>query len=205
MRTDPIIKNSYYHIYNRGNQTQQLFFDQSDYIRFLFGILLYQSDISLSHPSRQVGYFLKKKSFQVDADTIDAILNNRRVELINFCVMPNHFHLLVRNVTETGIPTYLHKVSNAYAKYFNTKYDRSGHVFQGTYKANSLMNENDVMRLSAYIHNNPKELNYKLEEYAWSSLIDFKQNRWGNLLERGIVRERFKSFKDYLSYIQTNG
>ena len=205
MRTDPIIKNSYYHIYNRGNQTQQLFFDQSDYIRFLFGILFCQSDISLSHPSRQVGYFLKKKSFQVDADTIDAILNNRRVELINFCVMPNHFHLLVRNVTETGIPTYLHKVSNAYAKYFNTKYDRSGHVFQGTYKANSLMNENDVMRLSAYIHNNPKELNYKLEEYAWSSLIDFKQNRWGNLLERGIVRERFKSFKDYLSYIQTNG
>ena len=154
MPSIPIEKNCYYHIFNRGNQKQQLFFDEGDWVRFLFLILYFQSPFTFSNINRQINYFFHNKSFKISESEMKGIIDNRYVELINFCIMPNHFHLTLYNKQPDGIPLYIHRVSNAFGKYFNTKYNRSGHVFQGTYKAVPITDDNQLTYLSAYIHKN---------------------------------------------------
>jgi hypothetical protein len=122
--------------------------------------------------------------------------------------MPNHFHISMRSVVEGGISTYMHRIGNAYAKYFNKKYDKSGHVFQGAYKAKLVLSDQQLAYLSAYIHRNPHELTEwknKSSEYPWSSYQDCKENRWGGLVSVGSIVKSFGSYSAYGEYVETSG
>lgn len=205
MRSTPLLPDSYYHVYNRGNQKQQLFFDSSDYARFLFIILYFQSDYTFPQISRQVKKYKSKKDFGVSQKVIDQIIDTRQVRLINFCIMPNHFHLTVHTSTAEDLSRYMHRVGNAYAKYFNTKYQKTGHVFQGAYKITLVETDEQLVRLSAYIHNNSAELPVCRGDhllYQWSSGSDYLQNnRWGDLIDRTVVTESFVTVEDYEEYV----
>jgi putative transposase len=208
MRSIPIEKGCYYHVFNRGNQKQQLFFDRSDYIRFLFLLVYFQSPQTFSHLDRQVSYYLNNGHFNISEKDIQKIAKNRFVDLINFCAVPNHTHLTLYNRKIDGIPLYMHRVSNAYGKYFNTKYDKTGHVFQGTYKAINITDDNYLSYLSAYIHRNPREIKKwrnKEHLYPWSSFGDYKENRWGILLKPEIILERYKDFEEYKQFVLESG
>jgi putative transposase len=203
-----ITSDNYYHVFNRGVSKQTLFYDNVDYARFLFLLLYLQSPISFPQVGRNVGSFLKKKDFRIQEKTKDEIIEKRFVEIINFCIMPNHFHITVKALSDDGVSKYMQKVSNAYAKYFNTRYHKSGHVFQGSYKARLVTTDKQFMYLSAYIHRNPNELiNWKGESlsYPWSSYQDYTHNRWGRLLNHEPITGTFNSPEDYREYVETSG
>ena len=102
----------------------------------------------------------------------------------------------------------MHRVMTAYAKYYGTKYNKSGHIFQGTYQAVHLTSDRQLLYLSAYIHRNPREISkYRNEydNYKWSSYSDFiKENRWGDLLLPPVVLEQFKNKNKYKEFVDTS-
>jgi putative transposase len=147
--------------------------------------------------------------FKTDEISIDKIEKNRYVELVNISLMPNHFHLLVKEIEEGGISRYMQRVLNSYTKYFNTKYGKSGHLFQGPYKIVHIETNEQLLYLSAYIHRNPRSLEKwknKESKYPWSSFQDcLGENRWGNLLKHDIVTGQFSIPSDYREYVNTSG
>jgi len=208
MRTAPIAQGEYYHIFNRGNNKQRIFLDTRDWIRFLFLILYLQSPVTFPQISRQVSSFVKNRAFDTEKDDIDEIIKERNVELVNFALMPNHFHLTVHEFKEGGIANYMQRVLCAYTKYFNTKYDKSGHLFQGPYKAVHVENNEQLLYLSTYIHKNPKELSeWKNRErlYPWSSYQDYTgENRWNKLLQQNIILDQFSNKQEYGHFVKSS-
>lgn len=208
MRTAPIAQNEYYHIFNRGNNKQQIFLGGRDWIRFLFLIIHLQSPIIFPKISRQISHFVKNRAFDIENNDMEKIAKERYVELVNFVLMPNHFHLAVHEFKDGGIANYMQRILCAYTKYFNTKYDRSGHLFQGPYKAVHVEDNEQLLYLSTYIHKNPRELpEWKNKEhlYPWSSYQDYTgKNRWGKLLQQNIILDQFSNKQEYGHFVKSS-
>lgn len=200
----------YYHVYNRGVARQTLYQDQLDWVRMLFSILYYQSPARFDNVRRVCDTYDSGLGFEVDQDTFSSVMDGRQVELVAFCIMPNHFHLIVRELVEGGMSRYLQRVMVSYTMFCNTKYDGSGHVFQGRFNAKHIPDNEYLMHLSAYIHRNPRELKTwkgREAEYPWSSYQDYvKENRWGGLLAQEIILDQFAGTKEsnYADFIKTS-
>lgn len=206
MRNINIAPGEHYHIFNRGNNKQLIFLDIRDYARFLFLVLYFQSPIVFQNLSRQIIYFVQNRAFNININT-EEVINKRYVELVSFTLMPNHFHLCLHQIKENGIAQYMQRVLCAYTKYFNKKYKKSGHLFQGPYKAVHIKNNKQLLYLSAYIHRNQRELSQfknKEQSYLWSSYQDYvKENRWGKLLLPNIILDQFSTKQEYNDFVKT--
>ncbi len=196
----------YYHIFNRAINKQVIFHDSSDWDRFLFLIVYFQLPEDYKNISRIYRKFVI--NVQSQALHIDKSIQKRQVEVVSFCIMPNHFHLILKEIEEGGITKYMHRILTSYAKYYNAKYEKTGHLFQGPFKSVHVSNNNQLLYLSAYIHKNPNELfksKSNIQNYLYSSFRDYVgENRWGDLLAHQIVSEQFKQKPDYLDYVLTS-
>lgn len=191
-----------YHIFNRGNNKQNIFLDERDYARFLFLILFFQSPEQFFNIGKNVSAYLKYTDFNITRSKMAKVLGARTVQLIAFCLMPNHFHLLLQELTEGGLSNYLMRIQNSYTKYFNEKYQNVGHhLLQGPFGAAHIKNNEQFLYVSTYIHRNPHELarwRNKENLYPWSSYSDFiGENRWGELLQLNIILSQFSSPGEY--------
>ena len=200
-------KDEYYHILNRGNNKQPIFADDNDRFRLLFSILYFQSPkIGFSEISSTVKLF--KRKFVLET-YLERIVKTRAVELIAFTLMPNHFHLLLHQRAEGGISKYMQRIQNSYTKYFNTRHQRTGHLFQGAYKAIRIESNEQLLYLSAYIHRNPREIGgwtNQEHKYPWSSYKDYLgDNRWKKLLNPSIVLDQYKSAEQYRQAVKSSG
>jgi len=208
MRKIKICTGEYYHIYNRGNDKKNIFIDEKDRIRFLFLILFNQFSVKSNNLSRSVGYFVKHRVFNISEEDIASMLDKRYVELVCFALMPNHFHIILHEIRENGIAHYMQRTLNGYTKYFNTKYEKSGHLFQGPYQAVHVNNDAQLLYLTTYIHRNPRELKEwrdKENDFYWSSITDYIHlNRWGSGLSHQIVTEQFNSPEEYRKFVNTS-
>lgn len=161
MRDFPFITGYYYHIYNRGVEKRDIFTNHWDYMRFLETLNFYRKkplSTKLSDFRRGVVKFKKVKN-QIEI-----------IRIFCYCFMPNHFHLLIQQLKEGGISDFLRKISNSYTRYFNTKYDRIGSLFQGTFKSKFIESDEYLLQLSKYIHKNPFPLvKWKDKNYPYSS------------------------------------
>ncbi len=197
----------YYHIYNRGALKQTLFHDQKDYARFLFLLLAQQGNNTFLKITRLLGKHRMLDIQQTLEEKVDDIARERQVEVINFCIMPNHFHVTLHELQDGGISRYMQKILNGYGKYFNKKYEKSGHVFQGAYKCKHVIDDQQIFYLSAYIHKNPNELSKwknNIVNYPWSSYQDYIQkNRWGSLISSDIILDAHPSAKEYEKFVQS--
>ena len=209
MRKIKITQGEHYHIFNRGNNKQNIFFDERDWVRFLFLVLYFQSPISFENLSRPVSYFVRHRVFNIDDKIIEKITANRYIELVEFAFVSNHFHLIIYEKEENGISQYMQRILNAYTKYFNAKYKKIGHLFQGPFGATLIEDNEQLLHLSAYIHRNPREVkDWKDREhlYPYSSYQDYAQkNRWGELLKNQIIMDQFPSGEDYKKFTDTSG
>jgi len=182
--------------------------NSADYARFLFLILFFQSPLSFDQISRHVRRFVQHRVFDINAEDTEQIVNDRYVEILSFCIMPNHFHLILKETQENGIARYMQRVLNGYTKYYNTKYGVSGHLFQGPYKAVHVENNDQLLYLSTYIHRNIRELTRgknKEQKYVWSSYQDYiGKNRWGKLLHTRLILEQFKTTIEYEEFVRTS-
>lgn len=209
MRNIKICAGEHYHIFNRGNNKQKIFIDARDWIRFLFLIIYFQSPSNFPQVSRMTTNYVKHSVFDtVNNKKVEEIIETRYVELVGFALMPNHFHLVIEETKQGGISQYMQRILNAYTKYFNAKYDKSGHLFQGPFQIVHIKDNEQLLHLSAYVHRNPRELKQwknKEHDYPWSSFQDYiKENRWGELLKHQIITEQFSNKKEYKNFIDTS-
>jgi len=196
----------YLHIFDRGMQRQPIFEIEADYIRFLFLILTFQGETVIQNISRKIQESVQSPTLNtlcIDPDLEKEILKKRMVELVAFCLVKNHFHLLVHELVENGVSKYMQRVLTAYVKYFNLRHDKSGYLFQGKFKSVLIEDDRQLMHTSAYIHKHPGEIGWKgkEEKYPWSSYQDYiGENRFGSLLITDIITQRFIEEKDSSGY-----
>lgn len=117
--------------------------------------------------------------------------------------MPNHFHLLLRQFKEGGIQEFISKVINSYTKYFNTKHDRVGHLFQGQFKSVAVDTNEQLVHVSRYIHLNPyvADLEKHLDNYPHSSYVQFTKADIIGICNTEPVLELFKDKVDYQQFV----
>jgi len=195
--------NEYLHIFDRGIQKQPVFEIEADYLRFLFLILTFQGEAVIKNISREIKRSVQSRTLHIDTGLEKEILKNRMVELVAFCLVPNHFHLMVRELVDDGVSKYMQRVLTAYVKYFNLRHNKSGYLFQGKYKSVLIADDRQLMHTSAYIHKHPAEIGWRKREdqYPWSSYQDcIGKNRFGDLLVTEIITERFTEEKGKFSY-----
>ena len=177
------IENGYYHVYNRGVEKRVIFQDEQDYAVFLNYLKRYLEPPHGSAPKS---------------------LTNE-VDLITFCLMPNHFHLLAKQITKNGITKLIRAVCTKYVMYFNRKYERVGTLFQGKYKAAMVDNDNYLLHLSRYIHLNPAYPGSDPISYNYSSFSYYLGQKSSTWVKPQEILTFFRTAKrigkkDYLSY-----
>lgn len=176
MKKPVFVDGHIYHVYNRGVEKRVVFLDERDHSRFVHHLY----ELNDSKPVRNVHYFLNHKTGNVEARKIFGTQKRDvLVEILVFTLMPNHFHLMLRQVQENGIVRFMQKLGTGYTMYFNKKYDRVGCLFQGPFKAAHITEDAHLIHLPYYIHTNPLPLNSSmhpvqyLEKYKWSSFLDY--------------------------------
>ena len=208
MRKDSFTVAEFYHIYNRGVEKRNIFLNDSDRWRFLTLLLVLQGDNLVPQIGRlvpHVKHLVLDKQLDMDKnDIFKDILSTRQVELVCFCIMLNHFHLILHEIKEGGISSFMQRLGDSYTKYFNMKYERSGHLFEGVFQSRHIDQNEYLTYLSAYIHMNPRELrawHNKESQYPWSSFQDYeKKNRWGQFLNPSIVTNQFQQ-EEYRNFV----
>lgn len=190
-RTVSLVNESFYHIFNRGVEKRTIFTDDRDKNRFLKTLSYYQ----YLGPKPRLSIFNPLIHKELKTDKI--------IEIVAFCLMPNHFHLLLKQNHDKGISEFLSKLSNSYSKYFNTKHKRVGPLFQGEFKAVLVESDEQLLHLSRYVHLNPfvSGLVTNLRDYPWSSYLEYLHadpKRPGGV---GSVLEFFKSPDEYERFV----
>jgi len=181
------------HIYNRGNNKSKIFFDEQDYKAFLFRIALalgfdqkeLQNESSLNMPYSRIRIESKgKNKFKIHA----------------FCLMPNHFHLLVEQCADVSISKIISKVCSSYSKYINKKYDRVGHAFQDCFKAVLIKDNPQLMWTSSYIHMNAVKdgIVKHPSKYKWSSYNDYESSRNLPIVTKELLLGTFGNQKNFI-------
>jgi putative transposase len=201
----------HYHVLNRGAEKQTIFRKPVDYKRFLFLTLAFQYQISIPNIQRLVQHPMlhKEETMNELQKLVMKQKAHRLVDLVSFCIMPNHFHFLLLEKIDGGTSRYMQRVQNGYGKYFNTRYEHSGHVFQGKFKRVHIESNEQLLHVSAYIHKNPIEIQGQkrtdFKTYAWSSCQDYiLENRFGDFLQQDIILEQFKTPNDYKNFLLTS-
>ncbi len=145
-----------------------------------------------------VRFSYKNRPFMVNTNKNDSPL----VEILSFCLMPNHFHVLIKQIEEKGITSFLNKLSNSYTKYFNTRHKRVGPLFQGSFKAIRVEDDEQLLHVSRYIHLNPlvDYLVKNLRTYPYSSYREFLGLAKG-FCKKSVVLEYFTSPTHYETFV----
>jgi putative transposase len=179
------INGEIYHVVTRGVERRPIFTSRDDYYRGVFSLFEFNDEKPVLIKERRKDRLQAKKNGREQFSADRKLL----VEILAFCLMPNHIHLLLRQIKENGISDFMRKFGAGYATYFNKKYKRTGHLFQGRFRAVYIGSEEQLKNTFVYIHANPAELiepGWKeegienpeeviefLENYKWSSYADY--------------------------------
>ncbi|KKU29001.1 MAG: hypothetical protein UX42_C0004G0006 [Microgenomates group bacterium GW2011_GWC1_46_20] len=200
-RNVPLEIGGYYHIYNRGVARLPTFSSASDYRQAILSLSYYQ----YSQPPVKLSRY-KSLSPDEKSKLLESLSRNdsKLVQIISFVLMPNHFHLLLKQVQDQGISKFVSQFTNSYTRYFNTKYSRPGSLFQGPFKAVCVESEEQLIHLSRYIHLNPYVSSVikksELLTYPWSSFPDYLKGN-STLANATPILSHFKSNFDYQTFV----
>lgn len=202
-RKIPLITGEIYHVFNRSVAKQPIFNNKKDYQRALDTLLYY----TFLKPGLRFSFFNRLALDQKLDLTKKLKKAPRIVELLAFCLMPNHLHLLLKQTSDNGISDYMRYFQNSYAKYFNTKYERSGSLFQSMFKAVRIEDDEQLIHVCRYIHLNPLtsfELKNvgELEYYPWSSYKDYTKNQLESSVTTQTVLNHFPSLESFRQFTQ---
>jgi len=216
-----------YHIILRGLDDNLIFKDINDYYRGIFSIYEFNNANPIEIRKRRLARKTEKK--KAGGDPMSAVIDKRDrfVDVLCFCFMPNHIHLLMKQIKDDGITKFMRKVGAGYGRYFNKKYERRGYVFQNRFRSIHIEDDNQLRIIFNYIHVNPisliepgwKENGIKdtkksadfLREYKWSSYKDYVDEvNFPSVTERNFIAEFLGgingcdlSIKDWIDYKKT--
>jgi putative transposase len=174
--------------------------NQRDYQRFADGLIVFNNKANLNGRN-----FYDRENFRRE---------NPLVNIVAYCIMPNHFHLLLEQRIDNGITKFLQKMTTSYTMYFNKKYKRTGALIQGVFKRSNIKSDTRLLEMSRYIHANPTKLLHrnnttgasikeKLLAYQWSSFPDYAgvRSEESIVANKEIITNQFRSIKAYVKYI----
>jgi len=206
MREEHFYDTGIYHVFNRGVDKRKIFLDDSDRIRFLERLHLFNNENYRSNQSQENSY----------ANTDLPI--NPYVRIMCYSLMPNHFHLQLEQIIENGVSDFMSRIANGYTKYFNKKYDRKGRLFETCFKASEIKNDDYLLNLTRYIHLNPLDLiepgwkknkipNWSrvsqfLENYPWSSYPSYLKIKKDPVIDLGIIKDLVNKPNAYIKFMQ---
>lgn len=200
------------HVLSRGVDKRDIFMDEKDYFRFMHD--LYEFNDEIPAHELNINHFFKSDHMLIARAYIEKKPRKRLVDILAFCLMPNHYHLMLREKIVGGIVRFMKKLNMGYARYFNEKYKRSGALFQGRYQSVVVTNEAHFIYLPYYIHLNPLDLvtpewrehslkSFRkawdfLNNYRWSSHLDYSgQKNFPSVTQRDFLTKFFEGSKQY--------
>jgi len=205
-RKIPLVTNYFYHVYNQGVGRQPTFTNKREYRRALQTINFYQH----LHPPVKLSFLLKlnQKRQKEILDPLEKA-NQRLVSILAYCLMPNHFHLILQQLAKDGISKFMSNFQNSYTRYFNTNHKRKGPIFLNQFKAVLIETEDQLVHLARYIHLNPyssyliKSLP-QIKTYPWSSLGEYlNQNSGFAICQKNLLTAQFKTAKEHWDFISS--
>jgi len=171
---------SFQHVYARGHSRHKIFQDEQDYITFLTLLQRY-----LSAEEAKDAYGVSYPNFY------------NKVELLAYCLMPNHIHLLVYQHQTGAMAQFMQSLLTSYSRYFNKKYKRSGSLFESRYKASMISDESYLEHISRYIHLNPRHW----QDYEYSSLPYYLQRDEVSWIRPKRILEIFRTPEAYYEFV----
>ena len=186
----------FYHVCNRGVDKRDVFLDSRDFDRFLQGLDEFNTREPLGGLyARSLIEFPKRRrpTSKIDYEKL--------VDIVCYCLNPNHFHLLLRQLVDGGVSEFLKRLGG-YTKYFNHRYKRSGVLFQGKSKTVHVVSNEQLLHTSAYINLNG--LVHRLKKGAsrssWSQYVDLAEG----ICETDIILGQFKSIQEYKNFAEAS-
>lgn len=185
LRRTPLITEETYHVYNRGAAKQRIFTTERDCDRFMSLLYLANSDKSINY--RNVWSKYKGRSltdFFREESRAPAL-----VEVLAYALMPNHFHMVLRQKTEEGVTKFMRKLATGYSMYFNAKYEHSGVLFQGRFKSSHIGTDPYFRYIFSYVHLNPLDIAMP----GWKDGVISSPNK----ARKFLADYRYASYRDY--------
>lgn len=187
MRVTQFFEGGYFHVYNRGVDKRAVFLRYGQYLRFIqtMRLILFTGSATPRFKTNQ------------------SLALNRKVRIISYCLMPNHYHFLLQEIESGGITEFMHKLDTSYTKYFNMNSHRSGRLFEYTFKAKVIESDDLLLHISRYIHLNPviATLVEKPEEWKWSSYREYVDIESTKLCDCSTIQYFFKDTSSYKEFV----
>ncbi len=199
-RKIPFENGEYYHVFNRGVEKRNIFQDDEDYSYFTHVLQTFNDRA----PAENVRYFYRSRT------SIESRKNSKPlVEIVSYCLMPNHYHFLLKQIEDGGISKFLQKIGTGFTHYFNKKNDRSGVLFQGKTKSSHVDKDNYLQYLKMYIELNP--LNLIDADWKERGIVDRERSegflrsyKWKSKpKESDYTSESFVTSDDFLEYVKS--
>lgn len=191
----------YYHVFNRGIERRSVFLNKREYTRAVDLLTFYQYNTIPVRYSRFIELPAEKQQYYND----EMVASGKSVQVVAYCLMPNHFHFLLRQSRAKGIATYVSNIQNAYTKYFNTKHERVGPLFQGVFKAVYVETDEQLLHLTRYIHLNPVAssliMKEQLDTYSWSSYPTYLGEVGNSLIDTVTIKVILSLVPKYKDFV----
>jgi len=182
-----------YHVYNRGVDKRIIFEDERDYAVFLSFLKYALTPINDKEiEEEEIPLLSQAQRFNMRRLNLAS-----EVELAAFCLMPNHFHLLLFQYTTDGITKLMRSIATGYSVYFNKRYTRSGTLFQGRYKAKPIDSDAYWQHISRYIHLNPVDLGEDYKQFPYSSYGFYSGKASAEWVKPSMILDGFKNVGEY--------
>lgn len=200
-RTTSLIDEQIYHVFNIGIDHRPIFQKHYDFRRAL-GTIDYYRNIN---PPIKFSRFLILSNEKKNNIYTGFKNGKKHIKILAYCLMPNHFHLLLKQVTENGISKFMANFQNSYTKYINTKEERTGPLLMHQFKAVRIETENQLLHVTRYIHLNPytsfllKKIE-DIEKYEWSSFKSYLDNKEQDLIYKEEILPLFKKIETFKTF-----
>lgn len=201
-RLIPLVTNEIYHVYNRGLDSRPTFTNVKEYRRALLAMNFYK----FNSPPMKLSLFLQLSNEQRQNILREFLIAGKPiVEFLSFCLMPNHFHFLLKQTDDNGVSRFMSNFQNSFTRYSNTRHERIGQLFLDQFKAVRIETDEQLLHVSRYIHLNPyssfivKALE-DLQDYPWSSLPEYLEQKESGSCDTKMIlslaggKQKYKDF-----------
>lgn len=199
---------NFYHIYNRGIDRRKVFLNRHDYSRFIVCLKefnqvepigsLYLLNLNRKRDSLSGRTAQKNEQNIQDKNNKDNKESRKLVDIIAYALLPNHYHLLIKQLETNGTSEFIKRLAGGYTWYYNNKSERNGPLFAGKFKAIRIDSDAYLQQLSAYINANVEIHGIsRAEEWIWSSYRYYINKEIHNVSNKNLILEDFMNIDQY--------